>query len=65
MGDWLLSDPVETGRIVEAPAAIVVTRNAGDLGIHKTKSGKDLIRIPFYKKIYTYFFLHLHHDPIA
>jgi predicted AAA+ superfamily ATPase len=30
----------------EASAAIIVTRNAGDLGIQKTRSGKDMIRIP-------------------
>ncbi len=36
----------------EASAAIVVTKNATDYGIHNTKSGKDLIRIPAFAFLY-------------
>ena len=31
---------------VEASAAIVVTKGASDFGVHNTKSGKDMLRIP-------------------
>lgn len=33
-------------------AAIVVTKNPDDFGIHNTKNGKDLIRIPAYAFLY-------------
>jgi predicted AAA+ superfamily ATPase len=36
----------------EASAAIVVTRNYSDFGIHNTKSGKDIIRIPAFAFLY-------------
>ena len=36
----------------EASAAIVVTRNSSDFGIHNTKSGKDIIRIPAFAFLY-------------
>ena len=36
----------------EASAAIVVTRNPGDFGIHNTKCGKDLLRIPAFAFLY-------------
>ena len=36
----------------EASAAIVVTKNAGDYGIHNTKSEKNLLRIPAYAFLY-------------
>ena len=36
----------------EAAASIVVTKTADDFGIHHTKSGKDLIRIPAFAFLY-------------
>jgi len=36
----------------EAAAAIVVTKNASDFGMHKTKLGKDIIRIPAFAFLY-------------
>jgi hypothetical protein len=36
----------------EAAAAMVVTKNASDFGMHKTKSGKDIIRIPAFAFLY-------------
>ena len=36
----------------EAAASIVVTKNANDFGVHNTKSGKDLIRIPAFAFLY-------------
>lgn len=36
----------------EATASIVVTKTADDFGIHNTKSGKDLIRIPAFAFLY-------------
>lgn len=36
----------------EASAAIVVTKTATDYGVHNTKSGKDLIRIPAFAFLY-------------
>lgn len=36
----------------EASAAIVVTKNASDYGIHHTKAGKDMIRIPAFAFLY-------------
>jgi predicted AAA+ superfamily ATPase len=36
----------------EASAAIVVTKNASDFGIHNTKSGKNIIRIPAFAFLY-------------
>ena len=36
----------------EATASIVVTKTADDFGVHNTKSGKDLIRIPAFAFLY-------------
>ena len=36
----------------DAAASIVVTKNANDFGVHHTKSGKDLIRIPAFAFLY-------------
>ncbi len=36
----------------KAAAAIVVTKNPDDFGIHNTQNGKDLIRIPAYAFLY-------------
>lgn len=36
----------------EASAAIVVTKSVNDFGIHKTKSGKDMLRIPAFAFLY-------------
>ena len=36
----------------EASAAIIVTKNANDFGVHNTKSGKELIRIPAFAFLY-------------
>ena len=36
----------------EASAAIVVTKGASDFGIHNTKSGKDMLRIPAFAFLY-------------
>lgn len=36
----------------EASAAIIVTKRADDYGIHNTKSGKNLLRIPAYAFLY-------------
>lgn len=36
----------------EASAAIIVTKSADDYGIHNTKSGKNLLRIPAYAFLY-------------
>ena len=36
----------------EASAAIIVTKNPGDYGIHNTKCGKDLLRIPAFAFLY-------------
>ena len=36
----------------EASAAIVVTKSASDFGVHNTKSGKDMIRIPAFAFLY-------------
>ena len=36
----------------EAAASIVVTKTADDFGVHNTKSGKDLIRIPAFAFLY-------------
>lgn len=36
----------------EASAAIVVTKNANDYGVHNTKCGKDMIRIPAFAFLY-------------
>jgi len=36
----------------EASAAIIVTKNPSDFGIQKTKSGKDMIRIPAFAFLY-------------
>ena len=35
-----------------ASAAIVVTKNVGDFGVHNTKSGKDMLRIPAFAFLY-------------
>ena len=36
----------------EASAAIVVTKRASDFGVHNTKSGRDMIRIPAFAFLY-------------
>lgn len=36
----------------DASAAIVVTKNANDFGVHNTKSGKDMLRIPAFAFLY-------------
>lgn len=36
----------------EAIAAIVITKNADDFGVHNTKCGKDLLRIPAFAFLY-------------
>ena len=36
----------------EASAAIVVTKSAGDFGVHNTKCGKDMLRIPAFAFLY-------------
>ena len=36
----------------EASAAIVVTKTASDFGVHNTKSGKDMLRIPAFAFLY-------------
>ena len=36
----------------EASAAIVVTKSASDFGVHNTKAGKDMIRIPAFAFLY-------------
>lgn len=36
----------------ESSAAVVVTKSAGDFGVHNTKSGKELLRIPAYAFLY-------------
>lgn len=36
----------------DATAAIVVTKNASDFGVHNTKAGRDLLRIPAFAFLY-------------
>jgi len=36
----------------EASDAIVVTKSASDFGVHNTKSGKDMLRIPAFAFLY-------------
>lgn len=36
----------------DASAAIIVTKNANDFGVHNTKSGKELLRIPAFAFLY-------------
>jgi hypothetical protein len=36
----------------EASAAIIVTKSAQDFGIHNTKSGTDMLRIPAFAFLY-------------
>lgn len=36
----------------EASAAIIVTKGASDFGVHNTKSGKDMLRIPAFAFLY-------------
>lgn len=36
----------------EASAAIVVTKSSSDFGVHNTKSGKDMLRIPAFAFLY-------------
>ena len=36
----------------EASAAIIVTKNPGDFGLHNTKSGKEMLRIPAFAFLY-------------
>ena len=37
---------------VDASAAIVVTKGSSDFGVHNTKSGKDMLRIPAFAFLY-------------
>ncbi len=36
----------------EASAAIIITKNADDFGVHNTKNGKELLRIPAFAFLY-------------
>lgn len=36
----------------EASAAVVVTKNADDFGVHNTRSGRDMLRIPAFAFLY-------------
>lgn len=36
----------------EASAAIIVTKNVNDFGVHNTKSGKEMLRLPAYAFLY-------------
>ena len=36
----------------EASAAIIVTKSSSDFGVHNTKSGKDMLRIPAFAFLY-------------
>jgi len=36
----------------EASAAIIVTKNAGDYGVHNTKIGKEMLRLPAFAFLY-------------
>ena len=36
----------------EATAAVIVTKSATDFGVHNTKSGKDMLRIPAFAFLY-------------
>ena len=36
----------------ESSAAIIITKNADDYGVHNTKCGKDLLRIPAFAFLY-------------
>jgi len=36
----------------EASAATIVTKNAGDFGVHHTKIGKEMLRIPAFAFLY-------------
>lgn len=36
----------------ESSAAIIITKNADDFGVHNTKCGKDLLRIPAFAFLY-------------
>lgn len=36
----------------EASAAIAVTKNAADFGVHNTPSGKEMLRIPAFAFLY-------------
>ena len=37
----------------ESSAAIIITKNADDFGVHNTKCGKDLLRIPAFAFLYS------------
>ena len=45
-------DDAVTELCAEASAAIVVTKSASDFGVHNTKSGKDMLRIPAFAFLY-------------
>ena len=45
-------DDAITELCAEASAAIVVTKSASDFGVHNTKSGKDMLRIPAFAFLY-------------
>lgn len=46
------ADDVISELCCEASAAIIVTKSPGDFGIHNTRSGKDMIRIPAFAFLY-------------
>ena len=48
-----ISDDVAIAELcTEASAAIVVTKSASDFGVHNTKSGKNMLRIPAFAFLY-------------
>ena len=51
-GDPIPDDSAIVELSGEAAASIVVTKTADDFGVHNTKSGKDLIRIPAFAFLY-------------
>ena len=51
-GAPILDDDAITELSAEAAAAIVVTKGASDFGVHNTKSGKDMLRIPAFAFLY-------------
>ena len=51
-GATIHDDDAVTELCAEASAAIVVTKSASDFGVHNTKSGKDMLRIPAFAFLY-------------
>lgn len=45
-------DDAIAGLCSEAAAAIIVTKNASDFGVHNTKAGNDMLRIPAFAFLY-------------